>query len=212
MAYAGLSTDLSVGTATQVAGRDAYQLGLVPRTDGTLVERVLVAVDAETSTPLRVQVWSTQDARTPALEIGFTDVSFEAPDGGVLDFSAPAGASTREVEVPLPDPADHRPGRADALTAVPEGVSVSGTGWETVVAVDGVDVAGLLAGDPASAAALPGVERSFGSAGARTSTASSSARTAPPVCRRSTPRGSTTSSRRRCRRVVCCPRRCCRCS
>ncbi|WP_435736123.1 hypothetical protein V5D56_15150 [Cellulosimicrobium sp. PMB13] len=167
VAYAGLSTDVTVGSATEVAGRDAYQLGLVPRTDGTLVERVLVAVDAETSTPLRVQVWSTQDAQTPALEIGFTDVSFATPDDAVFDFAAPAGATTSEVEVPLPDPADHPSSGPEALTAAPEGVSVSGTGWETVVSVEGVDVAGLLAGDPASVAALPGAERSLGSAGAQ---------------------------------------------
>lgn len=167
VAYAALSTDVSVGTATEVAGRDAYQLGLVPRTDGTLVERVLVAVDAETFTPLRVQVWSTKDAQTPALEIGFTDVSFATPDDAVFDFSAPAGASTSEVEVPLPDPADHPSPGADELTRAPEGVAVTGTGWETVVTVEGVDVAGLLAGDPASATALPGVERSLGSAGAQ---------------------------------------------
>ncbi|MCB7137327.1 LolA family protein [Cellulosimicrobium marinum] len=167
LAYAALSTDVSVGSATEVAGRDSYQLGLVPRTHGTLVERVLVAVDAETSTPLRVQVWSTQDAQTPALEIGFTDVSFATPDDAVFDFSAPAGAATREVEVPLPEPADRSAAGPEALTGAPEGVSVHGSGWETVVAVEGVDVAGLLAGDPASASALPGLERSFGSAGAQ---------------------------------------------
>jgi len=139
----------------------------VPRTDGTLVDRVLVAVDAETSTPLRVQVWSTQDAQTPALEIGFTDISFATPDDAVFDFAAPAGAATSEVEVPLPDPADHPTPDAETLTTAPEGVSVSGTGWETVVSVDGVDVAGLLAGDPASATALPGMERNLGSAGAQ---------------------------------------------
>ncbi|WP_265521616.1 LolA family protein [Oerskovia flava] len=169
LAYAALSTDVSVGTATQVAGRDAYQLGLVPRTDGTLVDRVLVAVDAETSAPLRVQVWATGDTQTPALEVGFTDVSFTAPDDAVFDFTAPPGATTTEVEVPLPDPADHEGTDPEDLKDLGafDGVAVSGFGWETVVEVEGVDIEGLLAGDPAAATALPGMDRSFGSEGAQ---------------------------------------------
>lgn len=161
LAYAQLSTDVSVGTETQIAGRDAYQLGLVPRTDGTLVERVLISVDAETFTPLRVQVWSTSDTTTPAVEVGFTDVSFAQPDDAVFAFSAPPGSTTEEVVVPLPD-ASETPDH----TGTTEGVSVSGTGWETVVELTGVDVDGLLAGDPEAAATLPGSDKAFDSKGA----------------------------------------------
>ena len=110
---------MTVGPATQVAGRDAYQIGLTPDTDGTLVDRVLLAVDAETSVPLRAQVWSTQDTVTPAVEIAFTDVSFDAVDPTVFDFTPPPGATTRDVVVPLPEtttlpePGSHdRPRRA----------------------------------------------------------------------------------------------------
>lgn len=168
VAYAAMSTDLTVGTSARVAGRDAYQLALEPRSDGTLVDRVLVAVDAETRAPLRVQVWSTSDTTTPALEVGFTDVTFTAPDDSVFDFTAPAGAATREVEVPLPDPSEAHEAPADETPrSLPEGVAVSGLGWEAVVELSDVDVDGLLAGDPAAAESMSGFAPSSDSEGAQ---------------------------------------------
>ncbi|WP_456789573.1 LolA family protein [Cellulomonas sp. P5_C5] len=162
---ARLSSSVTLDAQTEVAGRPAYQLVVTPTSDTTLVARIVVAVDAETSTPLRVQVWSTSDAETPALEIGFTDVSFATPADSVLTFSAPAGASTREVVVPLPDV----PAEAATMTPdqeLPEGVTVTGTGWDAVVEASGLDVAALVAGDPSAAASLPGVDKTFGSQGA----------------------------------------------
>jgi hypothetical protein len=158
------SSTVTLDAQTEVAGHAAYQLVVTPTSDTTLVGRIVVAVDAATSTPLRVQVWSKADTETPALEIGFTDVSFATPADSVLAFSAPAGASTRDVVVPLPD----QPAAATATpgTALPEGVSVTGTGWDTVVQSSGIDVAALLAGDPTAAAGLPGVNKTFGSQGA----------------------------------------------
>ena len=158
------SSSVTLDAQTEVAGRAAYQLVVTPTSDSTLVGRIVVAVDAETSTPLRVQVWSTSDTKTPALEIGFTDVTFATPADSVLAFSAPAGSSTRDVVVPLPD----TPATAGATPdkELPEGVTVSGTGWDTVVQASGLDVAALIAGDPGAAAALPGVDKAFGSQGA----------------------------------------------
>ncbi|WP_456844624.1 LolA family protein [Cellulomonas sp. P5_C6] len=159
------SSSVTLDSETQVAGHAAYQLVVTPTSQTTLVGRIVVAVDAKTSTPLRVQVWSKADTQTPALEIGFTDVSFATPADSVLAFSAPAGASTRDVVVPLPEePAATLP---DAQThQLPDGVTVTGTGWDTVVQSSGIDVAALLAGDPTAAAGLPGVDKSFGSQGA----------------------------------------------
>lgn len=88
---------------TTVAGRDAYQLVVTPEDAETLIGRVVVAVDGETSMPLRLQVWSTQDADAPALEVGYTDLSYDAPDPAVLEFSVPVGATVQEVEIPVPD-------------------------------------------------------------------------------------------------------------
>jgi outer membrane lipoprotein-sorting protein len=170
LAHADEDATVSVDQPTTVAGREAYQLVVSPRDDGTLVSRVVVAVDAATSTPLRVQVWSVQDDAAPSLEVGFTDVAFTAPDDSVLTFSPPAGATVEDVVVPLPDvdPAaaaaagdlGHADGTAPAL---PEGVTLSGTGWSTIATLDGLDVAGLVGGDTASLATVPGAERVLGS-------------------------------------------------
>ena len=155
---------VSVDGATTVAGRGAYQLVVSPRQTGSLVARVVIAVDAETSTPLRVQVWSTQDPDVPALEVGFTDVEMTAPDPSVLDFSTPAGAAERDVVVPLPDHSGQGMG-AEGMGAqgMAPGTTVTGVGWETVVEVAGLDVAALVSGDPAALADLPGAERTIGS-------------------------------------------------
>jgi outer membrane lipoprotein-sorting protein len=143
LAYARTTTDVTTTEPVEVAGRAAYQLEMRPQTDGTLVDRVLVAVDAETSVPLRTQVWGVGDDAAPAMEVGFTDVSFDAPDPSVFDFSAPAGADVREVEVPLPEPGTLEQPTGDAL-GKDAGVAVSGTGWETVVELSDVDVDAIL--------------------------------------------------------------------
>ena len=165
LALAERDADVTVDSPTTVAGRDAYQLVVSPTDDGTLVSRVVVAVDAATAQPLRVQTWSTSDGAAPSLEVGFTDVAFTAPDDSVLAFSAPAGATTEDVVVPLPDVPD-LPGEAadpTAVPALPDGVAVSGSGWSTVVTLSDVDVAGLVGGDAASLATVPGAERVLGS-------------------------------------------------
>jgi len=170
-----LST-VSLDAETTVAGRPAYQLVVSPRTAGSLVARVIIAVDAETSVPLRVQTWSTQDAQAPAIEIGFTDIAFVAPDDAVLSFSAPSGATVREVVVPLPAEPVAEPsiapedlegveGPQDLAAAglLPPGVTITGTGWSTVVELADLDVAALLAGDPAALAGMAGSDRLIGS-------------------------------------------------
>ncbi|MBO0900917.1 hypothetical protein J1G42_12135 [Cellulomonas sp. zg-ZUI222] len=166
---------VGVDAVTTVAGRDAYQVVVTPRSTTTLVARIVVAVDAATWTPLRVQVWSSDEAATPALEVGFTDVTFADPGEAVLTFSAPPGAEVREVTVPLPDAAAHAaaadaaqglPADPEAMTA-PEGVRVSGSGWDTVVELSDVDVAALLAGDPSALGDGPAADGPLGGEGAQ---------------------------------------------
>ncbi|MEG3614184.1 hypothetical protein [Isoptericola haloaureus] len=143
LAQARISTDVETTDPVEVAGRAAYQVELTPQTDATLVDRIRVAVDAETWLPLRTQVWSVQDAEAPALEVGFTDVSFDVPEASVFEFSAPAGAEVREVVVPLPEPGTMEKPSSSALGEDAD-VAVSGTGWETVVEVSEVDVEAIL--------------------------------------------------------------------
>ncbi|NTW41334.1 MAG: hypothetical protein HGA44_15910 [Cellulomonadaceae bacterium] len=161
-------SSVSLDSETTVAGRGAYQLVVTPKDSATLVARVVVAIDAETSVPLRVQVWSTQDSGAPALEVGFTDVAFTTPDSAVLTFSAPAGAEVKDVVVPLPATPDASamptdPSDLTGAGALPDGLTVTGTGWSTVVEYAGLDVAALVAGDPAALTTVPGSERLIGS-------------------------------------------------
>ncbi|MCW2613332.1 MAG: hypothetical protein JWN08_326, partial [Frankiales bacterium] len=144
LAHVGETTDVSVGRAAMVAERAAYELVLDPQDPGTLVGTVRIAVDGETSVPLRVQVFG-EDQSEPALEIGFTSVTFEEPDASVFDFVTPPGATVTQRSLEgLERPA---PG---ARTAPRSGAApqLLGKGWTSVVELAGVEVpedaAGLL--------------------------------------------------------------------
>jgi len=144
LAAVGTTTEVSVGRAERVADRPAYELVLDPRDDGTLVDTVRLAVDGETSVPLRVQVFGAGQAE-PALEVGFTSVRFTTPDPSVFRFVPPAGSTVTEKS--LQDltwsrdesAPEHSAGRPQVL----------GEGWTTVVELSGVELpeeaAGLVA-------------------------------------------------------------------
>lgn len=140
-------SDVTVADPVMVAGRDAYQLVVTPTDEGTLVDRVVIAVDGETLVPLSVQVWSVEAANAPALELAYTDVSFTAPSEAALTFSMPSGAEVTEKVVEIDESsAQHGTGQG------PDDVTVTGEGFATVVERTDVDVQGLLAGDPAAVA------------------------------------------------------------
>lgn len=125
------TTEVTTSGVATVAGRDVYELILTPRDTDTLVERVVLAMDAETMVPLRVQVHST--ARVdPAFEVGFTSVEFAAPDPSLFEFTPPPGATV--TEHPAPDLAAAKESGAEGTDgpAVPEPVIV-GEGWSTIV-------------------------------------------------------------------------------
>ncbi len=136
------STAVRAEENVRVAGRAAYQLVLEPRDPRTLVGSVRLALDAKNRVPLRVQVWSTQDRETPAVEVGFTDVDFARPDASVFRFSAPPGAQVREVPLDGHGAHDERAheasGRGDGSQP-----TATGSGWTRVVELDGVDVSEL---------------------------------------------------------------------
>jgi outer membrane lipoprotein-sorting protein len=105
------------GTAT-VAGRGAYELVLTPApTERTLLREVRVAVDAEKRIPLRLTVLAT-GSTGPALQVGFTDLTFGPQDPALFTFTPPPGATI--TEAPARDPAAQR----DSTTV--------GDGWDTV--------------------------------------------------------------------------------
>lgn len=142
------TTEVSVGTDGRVAGRDAYELVLEPRTDETLVGEIRIAVDGENGAALAASV-TARGASEPAFSTGFTRVSFEAPDASVFAFEPADGYAVTEQELPIPSAAEWEQWKADAEARaegddgvapdvpgdLPEPV-VHGEGWATVVEVD----------------------------------------------------------------------------
>ncbi|WP_290805958.1 hypothetical protein [Herbiconiux sp.] len=128
------STDVSLGADTSVAGRSAYDLVLTPRTDATLVGSVSIAVDAETGMPLQVEVFARGDS-SPAFEVGFTDLSLDAPSASLFDFTPPAGTDVTEKDLSAEghDATDAGPGAPASGAADAAEPTVTGEGWDAIV-------------------------------------------------------------------------------
>src|SRR5215204_1411345 len=146
LAAVDTSTEVVVDGTAEVAGRAAYELVLSPRDDGSLVEDVRLAVDGETSMPLRVRI-NAAGEHEPAFEVGFTSVTFGEPSGDVFRFNPPPGATIDEYDLSDLRGKD-RPHRHDGPlgSGIP---TVVGEGWTSVLVVSGVslpesDESGLL--------------------------------------------------------------------
>lgn len=120
------TTEVSTSGLARVAGRDAYELTLTPKTNGSLVQRVSLAIDGQTKVPLRGRVFSTR-ADAPAIDVGFSSVDFSAPDPSVFSFSPPPGTTVSEV-----DPPSGARGHG-AGTTTPSGPAKSGANSKTRV-------------------------------------------------------------------------------
>ncbi|MGN6793740.1 MAG: LolA family protein [Streptosporangiaceae bacterium] len=95
----GPTTRVTVPGTTTVAGRDAYQLSIAPRSNQSLIGRILIAVDSETHLPLSLQVFA-RGGSGPAFQIGFTSLSFAKPAASNFTFTPPPGAKVKTVHVP----------------------------------------------------------------------------------------------------------------
>lgn len=148
------TTDVSVAGVASVAGRPVYELILTPRDPNTRVARVALAIDAETKTPLRVQVFSTQTT-DPAIEVGFTSVDFGTPDPAVFDFTPPSDATVVEHDATTKSAPD-----ASALGL--EKPTMVGSGWSRIAV--GQLPADALSGDAGMLlTTLPTVSGTWGS-------------------------------------------------
>lgn len=132
------TTKVALGANTKVAGRDAYDLVLTPRTDATLVGSVAIAVDGQTGLPLRVQVMA-RGATSPAFEAGFTSFTPGAPDANVFSFTPPKGATVTEQS----PKAGERPSGASHPKP-----TVTGRGWATIVSLPAGTVPEQALSDP----------------------------------------------------------------
>ena len=125
----GPSTRVSVQRTVTVAGQPAYQLVLSPRSSGSLIGRVNIAIDASNNVPLRVQVFA-RGASTPAFQVGYTAVAFVRPAAANFTFTPPAGAKVKTVTVPSERrPARSRPPRSGRRPARSRWSGRTGCRW-----------------------------------------------------------------------------------
>jgi outer membrane lipoprotein-sorting protein len=134
------TTTVQVDNTARVAGVSAYQLSLIPKDSRSLIGSVRIAIAANTSVPLRVQVFA-RGATSPAIDIGFTDVSFAVPSASIFHFVPPAGTTVVQEKLPFQDrtaTADALPGSGSSTdtgsaSASDDGTKVLGHGWTAVV-------------------------------------------------------------------------------
>lgn len=129
LAAADPTTTVSLGRSELVAGRSAYALTLTPKTSATLVDHVVIAVDAEKSVPLQVQVFARSSSQ-PVIETGFTAVDFSAPPASTFEFTPPKGATVTEMGTHT---ASGTPDKAAMTGKSGTKPTEIGTGWATIV-------------------------------------------------------------------------------
>ncbi|GLI27442.1 hypothetical protein ARHIZOSPH14_16840 [Agromyces rhizosphaerae] len=138
------SDEIAVGDDGRVAGRDAYELVVTPADPDTTIGRIAIAVDAETGVPLAVEVVA-RGASDPAFTVGFTSVSFDAPDPALFAFTPPEGWTVTEqpIEVPSDEElAAMAEGEGEAHAGEPgDAPTVVGEGWSSVVVFDPAEMA-----------------------------------------------------------------------
>lgn len=140
------STDVTISGTAEVAGRDAYELVISPRDDRSLIGDIRLAVDAETSMPLRFEV-NARGAEDPAIEIGFTSVTFSEPSPDVYRFNPPPGATVEEhslgeLMTKMPDPRDGEHPTPGELPTPGGQPTVVGDDWTSVLVVPDVTLPG----------------------------------------------------------------------
>lgn len=146
------STKVSVASDTRVAGRTAYDLVLKPKSSGSLLGSVSVAVDSKSGLPLRVQL-TARGASDPAFSVAFSSISFGKPDSKLFSFTPPAGSTVTEKALPTKDlgsvkkrPDLAKPGVTPNQT-VPK-PTVIGSGWDSILSVPASAKASSLTSSP----------------------------------------------------------------
>jgi outer membrane lipoprotein-sorting protein len=94
---ADATTNFAVDEDANIAGRDAYQLVMTPKSDGSLVESVKFGIDAQTGLPLAVTIQAVGQ-EDPAFEIAFETISFEAPAASLFEFTPPQGSLVEKID------------------------------------------------------------------------------------------------------------------
>ena len=142
------TTVVSVRTSAYVAGRAAYELVLAPKSAQSTVGEIVLAIDAATGTPLDARI-VTKGQSAPALDLGFTQITFATPAASTFVFSPPAGVAVKEVAsvtdlLPIGGGHDEHdratatvPDLAGSTGAGSGGSTTVGTMWDSVVVMKG---------------------------------------------------------------------------
>lgn len=134
---AGRSTRVTTEANMVVAGQDAYQLALAPRSSGSQIARITIALDAQNlNVALRVQVFAKGQA-APAFQVGYTSISFVTPAASNFTFTPPPGARVKTENLGTP-------GNMAASGKAPKGkaagMQVLGKDWTSVAVLPEADV------------------------------------------------------------------------
>lgn len=89
------TTSVTVDGTARVAGRDAYQLLIQPKQQGTTVGSVRIAVDAKSGVPLKFTL-APKSGGKAVIDAGFTSVDFTKPDAKTFEFTPPKDAKVTE--------------------------------------------------------------------------------------------------------------------
>jgi outer membrane lipoprotein-sorting protein len=93
------STSVTVSTPAYVAGRPVYELVLRPNAKQSTVDHVGIAIDSATGMPLQVNLFAKGQSK-PALQLGFTSVSFSRPAASTFKFTPPPNAHVTTTNRP----------------------------------------------------------------------------------------------------------------
>jgi outer membrane lipoprotein-sorting protein len=171
IATADPTTEISVGPSQVVAGRSAYALTLTPRDKGTLIDHIVIGVDAEKSVPLQVKVFA-RGHGDPVIETGFTDVDFSTPPASTFAFTPPKGATVTQLGTGDHSATQPKKPAGGSTATTP---TVTGTGWASIVELPASAMQAMASG---SAASHPG---STGSTGSGPSSAAAMMQLTTPV-------------------------------
>ena len=132
-----------------VAGRDAYVLTVTPKTTATTVGSITLAIDATTGLPLQFQVFA-RGTTAPAVQIGYTSVSYSTPAASLLSWTPPKGTSVKSTTVPKAGALARAKAAAGQHRSIPaaDRPTVSGTGWSSIIEVPAADVPASLTSSP----------------------------------------------------------------
>jgi hypothetical protein len=87
---------------TVAGGRPAYSIRVSPRDRSSLLDAVLLTVDAQKPVPLGIDVLASGTAN-PVLSLQLSDVQYGAVDASVFDLKLPDGVKVEQVTPPSAD-------------------------------------------------------------------------------------------------------------